>query len=146
MIVLFQVSLWSTKVLLNLRVFQLQYRRSPDAVESALSGHVTQVHRTPWLYPHQLQYYSHRADLPCRLVGWVDCGFCLQTTVWMVHSTRIHPNVSIFCRCLNAHIRYVTIFISWISFYLGSKAIPARTMLGVNSLLGKHNLVRVTFI
>eukprot|EP00080_Pristionchus_pacificus_P004197 PDM64217.1 transmembrane ion channel [Pristionchus pacificus] len=30
---------------------------------------------------------------------------------------------------------YLTIFISWISFALGSKAIPARTMLGVNSLL-----------
>uniref|UniRef100_A0A914Q2S3 Neurotransmitter-gated ion-channel transmembrane domain-containing protein n=1 Tax=Panagrolaimus davidi TaxID=227884 RepID=A0A914Q2S3_9BILA len=28
-----------------------------------------------------------------------------------------------------------TIFISWISFYLGPRAIPARTMLGVNSLL-----------
>ncbi|VDL83596.1 unnamed protein product [Nippostrongylus brasiliensis] len=29
----------------------------------------------------------------------------------------------------------VTIVISWISFYLGPRAIPARTMLGVNSLL-----------
>lgn len=27
---------------------------------------------------------------------------------------------------------YMTIFISWISFCLGSKMIPARTMLGVN--------------
>ena len=25
---------------------------------------------------------------------------------------------------------YLTIFISWISFYLGSRAIPARTMIG----------------
>lgn len=30
---------------------------------------------------------------------------------------------------------YLTIFISWVSFSLGPKAIPARTMLGVNALL-----------
>uniref|UniRef100_A0A914WTT8 Uncharacterized protein n=1 Tax=Plectus sambesii TaxID=2011161 RepID=A0A914WTT8_9BILA len=30
---------------------------------------------------------------------------------------------------------YLAIFISWISFYLGSRAIPSRTMIGVNSLL-----------
>ncbi|KAK6009633.1 hypothetical protein OSTOST_25429 [Ostertagia ostertagi] len=30
---------------------------------------------------------------------------------------------------------YMTIFISWIPFYLGPKAIPARTMIGVNALL-----------
>jgi hypothetical protein len=30
---------------------------------------------------------------------------------------------------------YLTIFISWVSFSLGSKSIPARTMLGVNALL-----------
>lgn len=30
---------------------------------------------------------------------------------------------------------YITTFISWISFSLGAKAIPARTMLGVNALL-----------
>uniref|UniRef100_A0A914I6H2 Uncharacterized protein n=1 Tax=Globodera rostochiensis TaxID=31243 RepID=A0A914I6H2_GLORO len=43
---------------------------------------------------------------------------------------------------------YVTIFISWISFYLGSRAIPARTMLGVNSLLAMtfQNLPRVSYI
>jgi hypothetical protein len=31
---------------------------------------------------------------------------------------------------------YLTICISWVSFSLGSRAIPARTMLGVNALLG----------
>uniref|UniRef100_A0A914CLZ7 Neurotransmitter-gated ion-channel ligand-binding domain-containing protein n=1 Tax=Acrobeloides nanus TaxID=290746 RepID=A0A914CLZ7_9BILA len=30
---------------------------------------------------------------------------------------------------------YLTIFISWIPFYLGPKAIPARTMIGVNALI-----------
>lgn len=30
---------------------------------------------------------------------------------------------------------FLTIFISWVSFSLGPKAIPARTMLGVNALL-----------
>ncbi|CAD6186957.1 unnamed protein product [Caenorhabditis auriculariae] len=49
---------------------------------------------------------------------------------------------------------YLTIFISWISFSLGSKAIPARTMLGVNALLAMifqfgnimRNLPRVSYI
>ena len=30
---------------------------------------------------------------------------------------------------------YLTIFISWISFYLGSRAIPARTMIGELGLI-----------
>ncbi|KAI6191605.1 Cation transporter family protein [Aphelenchoides bicaudatus] len=49
---------------------------------------------------------------------------------------------------------YMTIFISWISFCLGPKMIPARTMLGVNSLLAlifqfgnvMRNLPRVSYI
>lgn len=49
---------------------------------------------------------------------------------------------------------YLTILISWISFCLGAKMIPARTMLGVNSLLAlifqfgnvMRNLPRVSYI
>ncbi|KAL3102242.1 hypothetical protein niasHS_003651 [Heterodera schachtii] len=49
---------------------------------------------------------------------------------------------------------YLTIFISWVSFSLGSKAIPARTMLGVNALLAMifqfgnimRNLPRVSYV
>ncbi|CAD5223226.1 unnamed protein product [Bursaphelenchus xylophilus] len=49
---------------------------------------------------------------------------------------------------------YLTIFISWIPFYLGPRAIPARTMIGVNALLAMtfqfgnviRNLPRVNYI
>ncbi|XGW33694.1 hypothetical protein V3C99_017818, partial [Haemonchus contortus] len=49
---------------------------------------------------------------------------------------------------------YMTIFISWIPFYLGPKAIPARTMIGVNALLAMtfqfgnimRNLPRVSYV
>ncbi|VDN58734.1 unnamed protein product [Dracunculus medinensis] len=49
---------------------------------------------------------------------------------------------------------YLTIFISWIPFYLGPKAMPARTMIGVNALLAMtfqfgniiRNLPRVSYI
>ncbi|OUC47922.1 hypothetical protein D917_06555 [Trichinella nativa] len=60
-----------------------------------------------------------------------------------------------FWYVLQAYIpTYLTIFISWVSFTLGPYAIPARTMLGVNSLLAMimmfgnimRNLPRVSYV
>ncbi|VDN08208.1 unnamed protein product [Thelazia callipaeda] len=52
----------------------------------------------------------------------------------------LHVSLTFERRCvwyfMQAYVpTYLTIFISWVSFSLGPKAIPARTMLGVNALL-----------
>ncbi|VBB34130.1 unnamed protein product [Acanthocheilonema viteae] len=71
----------------------------------------------------------------------------------------LHVNFTFERRCvwyfMQAYVpTYLTIFISWVSFSLGPRAIPARTMLGVNALLAMifqfgnimRNLPRVSYI
>ncbi|VDN56000.1 unnamed protein product [Dracunculus medinensis] len=71
----------------------------------------------------------------------------------------LHVNFTFERRCIwyfmQAYVpTYLTIFISWVSFALGPRAIPARTMLGVNALLAMifqfgnimRNLPRVSYI
>ncbi|VDP11428.1 unnamed protein product [Onchocerca flexuosa] len=71
----------------------------------------------------------------------------------------LHVNFTFERRCIwyfmQAYVpTYLTIFISWVSFSLGPRAIPARTMLGVNALLAMifqfgnimRNLPRVSYI
>ncbi|VDN94558.1 unnamed protein product [Brugia pahangi] len=71
----------------------------------------------------------------------------------------LHVNLTFERRCIwyfmQAYVpTYLTIFISWVSFSLGPRAIPARTMLGVNALLAMifqfgnimRNLPRVSYI
>lgn len=40
---------------------------------------------------------------------------------------------------------YITVFMSWVSFFLGAGAIPARTMVGVNALLALTFQVTIFF-